>query len=211
MVFGKKEAPMNLNINSSFSNDDVFSPDKKRKKKKAFGEGATVISLGYGFPNLYKWVFTTYELLYPLGKSAGVGPFHAKFEYGLADKFGIGVHLDFATASFTWEEEGWINDTIMYDSGFKGNGLAISLRGNWHFYTTKNLDLYSGIHFGYDLGAMKFFTDDPDLQSFFPDLSFPFVLGGTIGMRYYFNKNLAMYMELGYSKSLAQLGMSYKI
>ena len=190
---------------------DNNSPDKKRKKKKAFGEGAMVMSLGYGIPNVYKWAFTTYELLYPDGKAAGIGPIHAKFEYGLADKFGIGLVIDFATASFIWSEEGFTDPSKTYDSGFKGNGLAFSLRGNWHFYSTKTLDLYSGVHFGYDLGAMKFFSDDPDIMTFLPDVSFPFVLGGTIGMRYFFTKNIGAYMELGYAKSLAQFGVCYKL
>lgn len=206
----------------NFKNSSVFfdkqidlnnaSPNKRRKKKNAFNEGAMIFTVGYGVPNVYKWIFSSYKLIHTEAEVKGMGPFHAKFEYGLADKIGVGLNIDFATASIEWADIATkFGDTNHYNTGFKGNGIAVSVRGNWHFYSTKKLDTYAGINFGYDFGAMKFYSDDPNLVALLPDLSFPFVIGLTVGMRYYVSPNFAIYAELGYSKSLAQFGVSYKI
>jgi len=62
---------------------------QSKSRGGAFGEGAVVVSAGYGF-GLAGAVWKTYEANTGY-KFSAFGPIHGKFEYGVSDKIGIGL------------------------------------------------------------------------------------------------------------------------
>ncbi len=197
---------------------------KKRKKGKsrskgggtAFDQGVSVISLGYGFPNLNKSVFKVYKSY--LGyKVEGSGPFHAKFEYGITESLGIGLSINTVNAKASWKDTYEEFDTVTfqyvekeYTEGFKYFSLAANIRLNYHFVTNENLDVYAGLGLGYNNAKYEYFSDyelSPvlSLSSIFP-LGFEI----TAGLRYYFTPNIGIYVESGLAKSAFQGGLAIK-
>jgi outer membrane protein W len=204
-----------------FANDEnsTFSSSLNMKKKKGgdgFGEGAMVLTVGYGFPNLGKAILKTYETEAGY-KASGFGPAHIKFEYGLTDKFGMGVSIGYVGYKVSWQSEvEEYNSTTgnydlkTYEEGLKGTNFGVLLRMNFHFATSDKVDPYWGIGAGYNKYTFKFYSDDPN--SIDESLTFPIPVGfeSSVGARFYFTENIGAYAELGWGKSLIQAGLAAK-
>ncbi|HRY33781.1 MAG TPA: hypothetical protein P5531_12515 [Bacteroidales bacterium] len=207
---------------------ETLNTMKKRKKKRkkgkgsskgggaTFDRGVSVISLGYGFPNLNKSLFNAYKSFGDF-KVEGSGPFHAKFEYGINESLGIGLSINTVNAKTTWTDSYEEFDTVSfqyvtynYSKGFDYFSLAANIRMNYHFFTNENLDVYVGLGLGYNFAKSEFFADWEDA----PDLTLKSILplGFEItgGMRYYFSENFGLYLESGLAKSVIQGGLSIK-
>lgn len=190
---------------------------KKKSGGDAFEEGAMVVTVGYGFPNLTKMIFKLYqnEIGY---KVSGFGPAHAKFEYGLSDKIGVGVSMGLVTSKVSWTYEettydpvtGYANGTATYEEGFKGSSFVVLARMNYHFGTTDKLDPYWGFGAGYNANGFKYYNTNPNSIEDIKLAGLPIGFESTVGMRYYFTDNIGAYMELGWGKSLLQAGLAAK-
>lgn len=203
--------------------NSTFSSSLNMKKKKggdAFGEGASVVSAGYGFPNLGKSVLKAFEseANYKVG---GIGPMHLKYEYGLSDKVGIGLSLNYVSFSATWTESytesqydsngNYIGEqTVTYDYKTAVSSISALVRMNVHFATTDKLDPYWGIGVGYRTYSWKFTSTDPYWVDSGLKSAIPVGFESTVGMRYYFTDNIGAYLEFGAAKSLMQGGIAAK-
>lgn len=182
--------------------------NQQHVKAQAFQQEDVVFSLGYGMPNLTKSVFkAAFE-----GENAnvsGFGPLHAKVEYGISDKIGIGLSINHVSTKFDAQ---YFDDVANrnYFANYNYNSTKFNLRTNIHFSNSDKLDAYWGFGVGYGIGSVSVSTNDPDLEDL--DLS-----GGglgfesTLGLRYFVTENVGLYTEVGFAKSIIQFGLNYKL
>ncbi len=230
-----QQPEQNFSLPASFSmlqgtDANSFSPSsgedfmKKRRKKRgrdqAFGQGKSVITVGYGFPSLIKSAFRAYESNLDY-KVSGFGPAHLKYEYGVTDKIGLGLSIRYLTYKVQWSDEGTVTtyDTlgnptgttpVTYTSGYKGSSLGIMARMNFHFATGDKFDPYWGFGIGYGSYNFDYFTDDPDGGELSFKFPIPLAFESTVGCRYFFTDNIGAYAELGWGGSYLQAGLAAK-
>jgi opacity protein-like surface antigen len=183
---------------------------------QAFEEGSMAATLGYGFPNLGKSILSAGDY-YEDEKIFGVGPMHARFEYGLTDRFGIGVSINFATFGHTWNEtyDVYNSTTGLYTSTTyeyeeKVTSLAFLIRFNRHFEVSDKVDIFSGFGLGYNSWKATYSSNNPNDTN--ESISFPIPIGmeATLGVRFYFTDNIGAYIEAGWAKSIIQGGIAFK-
>ena len=173
----------------------------------AFEEGKIVASIGYGAPNLtnafVKLVFEDEEGY----KKSGIGPMHLKFEYGLSDKIGFGLVINYVNAGASWTHKNF-TDNSTYTDDVDFTSIAFNVRMNIHFATTDKLDPYWGVGAGYRTGKWKYDSNDPLYEFSESNTFIPIGFETTLGMRYYVADMFAFYVELGFAKSLIQGGLT---
>ncbi len=205
------------------------SKGRGRRGRNCYSQGTTTLTLGCGFPNLTKVMWSSsfsYEDGY---KVTGYGPFHFKAEYGLSDNISMGVSIGYVCTNWSWEnnytdyeEIATVDDYgyIVYDykevaysytEGLKYSALNINARLNVHFLTSQHLDPYMGLGIGYNKATFNYYSNDPDYV-YSETISSPIPLGFevTLGLRYYFTPNIGIYAEAGLSKSILQSGLAIK-
>ena len=201
-----------LNSNSLL-NPDLQITKKRDRGGDAFAQGAIVISAGYGFPNLGKAVMTS---LINSGsgstdiKATGIGPLHFKGEYGLSDKIGFGVSVNYISFGAKWTSYD-ATGAIPFSNSFNRTSLSVLARLNIHFATSGKLDPYWGIGAGYRSATYTFTTNDPNNASHSAPALSPVGFETTIGLRYYITPLLGLYTEIGIAKSVIQVGLSLKL
>lgn len=190
----------------------------------AFNAGKIILSFGYGYPNIDKWAFDNYFLYNRNNtyKSMGLGPFHFRAEYGLSNKIGIGISLNYNTYGGTWRENYASNNGLGYiqQGTYNFNKKIYSLTGlirfNYHVFTTKKLDPYFAFGAGFKTIQKSFSSDAPDYVNSYYDNNqndygisdLPAAFEAVAGMRYYFTPHIGIYSEIGIAKSLVQAGIS---
>jgi hypothetical protein len=189
---------------------------------QAFEEGTKVAALGIGFPNFAKTLLKTGETSNSNSSSAttnykatGFGPLHARFEYGLTDKFGIGLSINYNTYGATWNQStnSYNSNTGLYTPGYysyaiKGSSINFLIRGNRHWDVNDKVDIFSGFGLGYNSRTITYTSTDPNYNNNSIDVAlFPVGFEWTVGMRYYFTENIGMYIEGGYAKDILQAGI----
>ncbi len=170
---------------------------------QSFEKGKVIISGGYGFGNLTKALFKTYqdEAGY---KATSLGPIFGKFEYAVSDKIGIGVNVAHIGVGVSYDVE---TSEGVSQNKFKWNNTSVLARLNLHFAKSEKLDAYWGAGLGYRFGGMKWESQTDDTSAEFPFVN-PFGFETTIGVRYYFIPNLGVYAEAGIAKAPIQFGLS---
>lgn len=185
--------------------------DRNQRRRQAFEQNSTIITIGYGVPNLGKAIFNIYKD--ELGfYTSGIGPIHAKYEFGLTDHFGIGVSIGFVDFKAAWltKYHNANNELQEYEEGFKGSSFGIMARGNYHFSTSKRLDPFVGFGIGYNRMSFGWFSEYEYADELSLSFPIPFATELSIGARYYLSDNIGAYAELGWGKSLLQAGLSMK-
>lgn len=228
------------------SNDDfkvITQTGKEAKKKKdendgtAFRKGNIAITVGYGFPNLYKALHKSFIVnLNNLGDPYGTttyaysanafGPTFLKVDYGVTKLIGLGLTAGYfnsnitQTATYTVSEYNsststYIDKTYQDVTKYTYSSLSIGARINFHFGTGEKLDPYAGVALGYSSNTVKqtYSTNNPNATVSAPynRTGIPTHFAITVGMRYYFTPNIGIYGELGFDKwSLIQGGLAIK-
>lgn len=177
-------------------------------QETAFYQGSSTFTIGYGFPNIGKSILK-------IGNSAGVtdskitgvGPLHAKYEYAVSDKVGVGVSVGYVSFADEYTQNSG-GPTYKYKDAI--TSLGILARFNYHFGGNDKVDPYVGIGAGYNNWSLKTTTNDPDGTG--NSITIPIKVGfeGGVGVRYYFTPNIGAYAELGYGKSILQGGLAFK-
>lgn len=199
---------------------ELYKRRKKKRRKKgrsgddSFSQGKIVFSAGYGFPNLNKSLFSAYKS-YPAYSASGFGPLHVKAEYGLTDKIGLGLSVNIVQSKSEWDVTDMFTSETLYREGFKFSSFAANARFNYHFVTNEKIDLYAGAGLGYNYSKSTYFNNDTLLGGLnivptIPSL-IPIGIETTVGIRFYPTQNIGVFSELGYSKSLFQVGIVFKL
>jgi hypothetical protein len=187
---------------------------KSDNDRNEFRKGTIIISAGYGFGNLTKVLFTPYESFDAFTYKI-FGPIHFKGEYGISDKIGLGLSINYFSGNATW------NETYDQSSGqltppgrWNFSSASILVRLNIHFVTLKHLDIYWGAGLGYRQAIWNFSSTWPlvtPAPKYFSTPRFvPFGLETTLGLRYYLTKYIGVYTEFGFAKALIQGGIVVK-
>lgn len=183
---------------------------------QAFDEGKSIVSIGYGFPNLGASIFKSAYSGYTGYSVSGLGPVFAKYEYGLSENIGLGLVFGYSSFTVKWQDtytDLSTGQTNTYNWQLKYSSPAFGVRFNYHFATKDKLDPYVGLAAGYRMGTATYSTDDPagtgNVVTF--KTAIPLYFPITVGMRYYFTDNIGLYLELGLDKgSIMQGGLALK-
>ncbi|MBI4946508.1 MAG: hypothetical protein HY840_08920 [Bacteroidetes bacterium] len=194
---------------------------KNADSASIFSAGKIILSAGFGLHNLDKALNenegNSLNNNYSSFKSTGwYGPIHFRAEYGLSDKIGIGISLNYDSYGGIRNEIYMINPNgtqLYYFYKKNVNELTGLIRFNYHVMGTKKLDPYFAFGGGFRSFKTKYTTDNPysNPSGPFNDLGaepFPVAVEAVAGLRYYFTPHIGIYSEIGMAKSIIQIGMS---
>ncbi len=174
---------------------------------QAWTKDSKVISLGIGATNYYHVGKTRARLLGRTYRSysAITGLFSVEGEFGIHDYVGIG----FITG---------IGGGLGRISGYRGSlNVPMGVLANFHFYqliadkTGKNLhqdelDIFAGVSVGSGIGII--FYKNNSLKNQLLPLAFG---GAHLGIRWYFSENVGLTGQVGFGKSLVNVGIVFKL
>jgi len=187
----------------------LFTAKSFAQDDKAFSEGSSTISAGYGLGNIWKSVFNLMGSFSGGSyKTSATGPFTVVYEYGISERWSAGISLGYSEVKSTY--------TDPYDASgnYKQSMTSIGAlaRFNYHFGHSEKFDPYVGGGLGYYKFKYKYSGtngDDPYNGVF----AFPTALGisAQLGAKYYFASNIGAFAEVGYvAGSIFQLGLTAK-
>ncbi len=175
------------------------------------GQGTKVVNLGYGFGNIWKTLFK-FSSGFNDSKVTATGPIALGFEYGVAEKIGVGLQLGYGQVKSVATDKDGLGAGKDYIETSKLTSIQALVRGNYHFGSSEKFDPYIGLGLGY--GNFKFTVTDNDPSSTSTyKIAVPSAFGfsGALGARYYFTPNIGIYAEVGYvTGSIAQAGLVAK-
>lgn len=139
-----------------------------------------------------------------------------RFEYMLADKFGLGVDVNFVKSGSQYDYTGTdsLGNSTVYSWDYTAKKIRAMVRMNYHFVQNERVDAYLGGGVGYKHTTRVWTISDPNNQN---DLSqekalIPVAFRLAIGTRVYFTQNIGAMIELGLGGGTPlQFGLSVKI
>jgi hypothetical protein len=180
---------------------------------QAYQEGTSIASVGYGVGFSWKAWWDVYDSESTF-ESSNFGPVVLRYEYGINDKFSMGLYFAHQKSTGKWTDT-YTDPFTLEPYTFKyevsiGN-TALLGRGSYHIKTKNNkLDPYAGL-------AMGFRNYSYDVTSNDPDFNYNFSFGGAFGfgmhagVRYEFTPLLGAYAEFGVGQVAAiQAGVAAK-
>jgi|694.fasta_scaffold02542_29 hypothetical protein len=182
---------------------------------KAHEKGQMHFFYGYGQPRLDKKLFD-YHRNEEAFRVVGVGPFCFKFEYGLSRKLSVALTANYSRYKSDWlrrKPDPLFLDTLAFRYGTTYNDLVLNLRFNYHLFVSRDLDVYLGGGAGYNYTSHSDFTNyGPEDTTFNARFKEPYMISGemSLGVRYYFLTRNAIFLEVGYGKSIVQAGFVFK-
>ena len=190
-------------------------------------EGSMIVDLYYGFPNFGKNLWDAVAVDGEVGSSqaTGLGPLGGRFEYMVADNFGVGVDVNFltngyevsftdTTSTYNSTTMQWETQTNTYETDYNKMKLRVMARLHYHFVQTDMVDAYACFGAGYKHTKNTFSTTDPDgleqeLETGLNLLPVSIRIG--IGTRLFFTDNIGVNLELGAGGGpLMSAGLSLK-
>jgi outer membrane protein W len=189
---------------------------KNSNAQMAFEEGKSYASLGYG----YEWIspksiFNAFDNN-PAFKVKGFGPLTLKYEYAVSEKIGIGLGINYTSASIGWDDTRSSLDANgnIVDSAFTYNNkyskLTITPRISFHFGGESEMfDPYVVIGAGFKAIKYSYETKDPIYTGIeLPSIPFSFNLA--FGTRVMFTESIGIFGEFGAGQGIFQAGGTFK-
>jgi hypothetical protein len=184
-------------------------------------QGSILIDPYVGFPTANAWWSQSLSLSSATSNFSTAGSpvsFGGRFEYMVADNFGLGLDGNYAIAGYKYTDNEFDVDTagnwVPGEFKYTSKKLRIMLRLNYHFVQTENLDVYVGFGAGYKhvvrTAEWNGTVDDNDVSV--TGSLLPVAARIAIGGRYYFHPNIGLNFELGAGGGgLLQAGLAVKI
>ncbi|ASS50102.1 MAG: hypothetical protein A3D31_11070 [Candidatus Fluviicola riflensis] len=184
--------------------------------------GSFIIDSYYGGPNLDRLLWDTGDATNVIDyTSRGVGPLGLRGEYMLADQFGLGFDVIYATIrnSYTEIDSVYNSATDSFDAAHtdvetKNRRLRVQLRFNYHFAVSNpNLDAYMGIGAGSNTRFRSRHENGVEVEdnNFLDFEVIPVSFRISAGMRYYFSPIIGINAELGLGGPLISAGLSFRL
>lgn len=189
----------------------------KVQGQTAYDKGTLVVTAGIGIPDFerlglriyYGPISSTYSNGTSSSKVAGVGPFMLKGDYGIykfkwGHAVGAGIVIGFSPTTVKSTVTDWVNTP---NGGYYGtytekdiyNRLTIGARGTYHFFIKEKIDCYASVGLGFNINMYSHSTNDPNGTYLYAPYGTRSVYEAfTVGVRYYFTKNIGVYAEGGY-------------
>lgn len=151
--------------------------------------------------------------------NGGLLSYGGRFEYMVADNFGVGVDVNYEVSGFNYDyttQE--YNDVTMqfenrdYNIDYKSKKLRAMARLNYHFVQNDRLDAYAGFAGGYKNVNRSIATNDANYDDgSINGALIPVSFRVAVGTRIYFTNNIGAMIELGAGGgALLQFGLSAK-
>jgi hypothetical protein len=156
-----------------------------------FRHGQTVISPGIGLGSVLGSIFENSKTTIP--------PISATLDISVNDRISLGGYAGISKISFV----------AVDDYGYTVSGTAsyyiIGARGAYHFKFIDHCDTYLGLMVGYNAGNATVASDNINVTAQSAMYS------TFLGCRYYFSRNTAAFLELGYGIAIMNLGISMRL
>jgi opacity protein-like surface antigen len=138
-------------------------------------------------------------------RTSGIGPLHGKIEYGVSEKVGVGLSVNFVSSTFKFND-----NAAAYNYSTNRTSVKFNFRVNYHFSPSEKFDPYVGVGFGYGDSRWKTESNDPDYNF---DYSNPIPIGfeTTLGARLFVTPRIGFYAEAGVAKSFVQFGLCFNV
>ncbi|MFM2386316.1 MAG: outer membrane protein beta-barrel domain [Bacteroidota bacterium] len=171
--------------------------------------------VGFGIPRTENFYFDKYqgEINYNLN---GAGPFYTRFEYSFNRKLSLSLGASYTNYWNRWLRNGVDPSTgvsIPYEYGLKVNNYTGVAKLYYHLSVTPRWDWYICGGGGYQMFMHTDYTKntlDTTFNSYFKNPYWPTWEAGA-GFRHFFLKRTAVFAEVGYGKSYAQVGFIIKV
>jgi len=193
----------------------------KNGNSQIIEEGTSIVTLGYGTPNMGKLIFNLLNNL--SGKdnftTTGFGPLSLKYEYMISDNVGVGTSFNFTSYNTTYTRtkdsfdlSGNLIGVFTTKYKYAAKNYSALFRLNCSFETEdENLDLYYGIGAGFRGNNIKLSSTPLDKSFSYSSNPFPIGFETSFGVRYFFTEKLGGYGEFGLGKALLQVGVCYSL
>ena len=182
----------------------LFFAQKTKAQESAYEKGTVVITAGYGLPDFNRISLRSSYNVYGYNGTTvrGFGPLILKGDYGIykfkwGHTVGAGLVLGFntTTINYLYSSNLW-TETDRYTT------ITVGARGSYHFFTKEKIDCYANVGLGFNINTYNQTTNDPrgyinNSISNRPGVYEAF----TVGIRYYFTKNIGVYAEAGWDMS----------
>ncbi len=187
----------------------VCLPKSKAQDNNYFQKNSLTLNAGLGFG-----YFTGYGLFSQGYSQLPYFNFALDYSFHNLDKgidLGLGAYMGYTSWSYK-RNELYVTKNGNTKSGFikqKWSIFHFGIRPTIHFaLPDAPVDLYGGLLLGY--GVASYSVNDPDYYYKGVSYSRPY-WGIFAGGRYFFNKKVGAYLELGYGMSILNLGLSFKL
>lgn len=147
------------------------------------------------------------------------GQLSFQFELGISKYVGLGLCVGGTYANNLSQHYGTLTGLygVNFNSAFRSLGIPVAVFGNFHFLQlisdksgksiADKMDVYAGLSLG---SGPAFALPKKDYKSYGNDVGYLIYGGPHVGIRYYPKSSFGFYAEVGYGKSLVNLGMSLK-
>ncbi|MES2516363.1 MAG: hypothetical protein V4580_19570 [Bacteroidota bacterium] len=187
--------------------------NSKAQDKTAFEKGTVVVTAGYGFPDFYRASLRSSYGIYNSNEVSGFGPIIVKGDYGIV-KFkwrhtlGAGIILGFSSTKVQYTNY-YVGGKGLSSGADSYRTITIGGRGTYHFFTKEKMDCYVSLGAGFNINSARYSIVYPDGGDYLyggyskARIQTRSALYGsaTIGIRYYFTKNMGVYAEAGWDMS----------
>lgn len=166
-------------------------------------KGNILCTAGVGFPSILR-LYLKKETKQTEYHIAGYGPLIFKVDYVLLKNFSVGVDATYNYTDLYYFDDGRDDNNVwsVYRYGVRVKEFSANLRLNYHFINKKKWDMYAGAGMGYGAINVETYSTAPR-PSYYLNYNFPKPLSfeSTVGARYFFNKHLGLYSEIGLGRS----------
>jgi hypothetical protein len=171
-------------------------------KAQAWDRDSKVLSLGVGGANFLHFDPRGYYK-YGYAYSNFTGQLNFQGEFAIHKYVGLGFTTGVGGAGPLGRYYSEVNMPIGFIANFHFYQL-IADKSSRNIHADK-LDIYAGLNVGSGFAAVYY---NPDGRFYLHPI---FFAGPQVGIRYYFVPNVALNAELGYGKSWANIGFSFKL
>lgn len=180
---------------------------------QVFDEETRLINVGIGFGNrsYYRSNYSSYtqspafSLSYEQSMKEKIGP-------GI---FGLGGYVGYQKATYRsyYYNYYYYSQNYYYEDAYKYYLLAGRAVYHWDVLNKDKAELYSGLILGLRIQTSTHTDSDPNhpYNYYYNQGSSGFIYAGFIGGRYYLTKHAALYCEIGYGISYANIGLTLKL
>lgn len=184
----------------------VFAISANAQEDRAYSQGSSTVSVGYGLGNIWKSLFSLNSMFSDGAyKTTSTGPFALQYEYGATENISVGVQLGYSKVGGNYtgtEPEDNYTESL--------TNIGAIVRGNYHFGQSSKFDPYIGVGVGYYNFKYEYKSQNSTSNDMF---SVPGAFGysAQLGAKYYFAPTFGAYAEIGYvGGSIAQVGLTVK-
>jgi hypothetical protein len=188
------------------------------------GKGLKSIQIGLGLSEHHGW--------YPengKGPKGHVSPLagniNVQLEFGIGKYVGLGGSIGFDYASNLSRNSvgfGYYGSPLLGNSygssSFRSFAVPITLTADFHFFQliqdksgkslhADKLDIYAGLDFG---SGPAFAVPKSAYKSYGSDVGYMIYGGPHVGIKYYVNEKMGVFLEIGYGKAYLNGGVNFK-